>query len=100
VREVASTIKRDHGSPSILINNAGIVKWYTVLEAPEDYLRNVFYVNTISHWFTVQEFLPDMLSAKKGHIVTICSGASFISSAKLNAYSATKASALSFHEGM
>lgn len=41
-----------------------------------------------------------MLSAKKGHVVTICSTASFMSGAKINAYSATKAAALSFHEGM
>ena len=76
------------------------MKWYTILDAPESYLRKLFDVNTISHWFTVQEFLPDMLKAKKGHIVTVCSMASFISLAKINAYSATKAAALAFHEGL
>jgi len=99
LHEVATKIQNEVGAPSILINNAGIGRSYDILEASEEHLNQIFAINTISHWFTVQEFLPDMIKNKKGHIVTIASMASFTSVAGMAEYCATKASALAFHEG-
>lgn len=96
----AEAIRSDMGSPSILINNAGIGNAYTILDIPFDSLRKIFDINLLSHWSTVQEFLPDMLAKKKGHIMGVASLASFVALAGAVDYSCTKAGLLAFHEGL
>lgn len=78
VNDVADTIRSDHGNPSILINNAGIGSGATILESEPEMLKRMFDVNTVSHFFTVQAFMPSMVAQRKGHIVTIASMASFV----------------------
>lgn len=56
-------------------------------------------VNLLSHWYTVQAFLPSMVESNKGHIIAIASAASFLGVGGLVDYSATKAAVLAFHEG-
>lgn len=97
---VGAEIRKDHGDPTVLINNAGIGTLETILDVKEDELRKVFEVNTISHFLTTKEFLPAMIKANRGHVVTIASMASFAVLASMVDYSCTKASALAFHEGL
>jgi all-trans-retinol dehydrogenase (NAD+) len=99
VSEIASAIRRDIGAPSILINNAGIATAHTILDSSEEYLEKIFRVNLLSHWITIKEFLPAMLEARKGHIVSIASMASYFTCAGLVDYAATKAGVLALHEG-
>jgi len=79
VNATADAIRAEHGNPSVLINNAGIAPEGNVLEQTPKDVRRIFDVNTISHYFTVNAFLPAMISKHKGHIVTIASMASFLS---------------------
>lgn len=60
----------------------------------------MFNINVMSHWITVQEFLPDMLKKKKGHVMTVASLASFVTVAGAVDYSCAKAAILAFHEGL
>lgn len=99
VIRAAKEIKTTLGSPSILVNNAGIVRAQTILDAEPEHLRKIFAVNVLSNWYTTQAFLPDMIERNKGHIVTVASMASFIGVAGMADYAATKAAVLSFHEG-
>ena len=39
--------------------------------------EQIFKVNVASHFILIKEFLPAMLNAKKGHVVTMASIASF-----------------------
>jgi NAD(P)-dependent dehydrogenase (short-subunit alcohol dehydrogenase family) len=41
-------------------------------------IQRTFEVNTISHFWTVKAFLPDMIARNHGHIVTISSASAFI----------------------
>ncbi|KAI1432486.1 hypothetical protein GGR50DRAFT_688913 [Xylaria sp. CBS 124048] len=100
IAAAADAVRRELGHPSILINNAGIAHLCPLLEVPEATLRKVFAVNTISHWFTAQQFVPHMIEVNKGHVVTIASLASYIALPLAADYSATKASALAFHEAL
>ncbi|OAA57295.1 dehydrogenase/reductase SDR family [Cordyceps fumosorosea ARSEF 2679] len=100
VAEVAAAIRADLGDPTILINNAGIAVPTNILDISEDALRRIFGVNTMCHWLTCQQFLPAMIRADKGHVVTIASVASFVSLPGHADYGATKASALAFHEAL
>ncbi|KAF2033515.1 dehydrogenase/reductase SDR family member 8 precursor [Setomelanomma holmii] len=100
VYSTAEKIKSSLGAPTILINNAGILSSHTILSTSDTYLRKIFDVNVLSNWYTTKAFLPVMLVANKGHIVTIASTASYVGVAGLTDYCATKAAILSFHEGL
>lgn len=83
-----------------MINNAGIGNAYTILDIPIEALRKLFDINLISHWSTIQEFLPDMIAERKGHVMSVASLASFVALAGAVDYSATKVALLALHEGL
>ncbi|KAH8808497.1 hypothetical protein F5884DRAFT_792437 [Xylogone sp. PMI_703] len=98
--ETAAQIRKEHGDPTVLINNAGVGSGGSILDKSENAIRKIFDVNTISHWWTVKEFLPAMIKKNHGHVITMASAAAYISVAQMVDYSCTKASALAFHEGL
>lgn len=100
VKDVAGQIRKDHGHPTILINNAGVGFPGTILDEPDEKIRLTMEVNTLSHFWTVKEFLPNMIQRDHGHIVTVASMASFVSFGETVDYTCSKASALAFHEGL
>jgi len=96
----ADTIRASFGAPSILCNNAGIADAHTILESSPKYLRKLYEVNVLAHYYTIQAFLPDMIAAKKGHIVATCSMSSFLTPAGLVDYAGSKAAIMALHEGL
>ncbi|CAG8144580.1 unnamed protein product [Penicillium olsonii] len=100
IAAVAKTIRENHGDPTVLINNAGVGHDGSILEEPESKIRQTFEVNTISHFLMVKEFLPAMVKANHGHVVTVASMASFVALGEMVDYCCSKVSALAFHEGL
>lgn len=100
VDAIATEITSKLGAPSILVNNAGIAHAHTMLESTPDYLRKLYDINVLSHFYTLQAFLPSMITAKKGHIISTCSISSFFVPAGLVDYAATKAAVMAMHEGL
>ncbi|OAP56264.1 hypothetical protein AYL99_09443 [Fonsecaea erecta] len=100
VREVANEIRKAHGHPTVLVNNAGVGDTGTILDLSEATVRRTFDVNTISHFVLVKEFLPEMVRNNHGHVVTVASMASFVTAGSMVNYACSKASALAFHEGL
>lgn len=100
IAAVAKTIRQNHGDPTVLVNNAGVGHDGTILEEPESKIRQTFEVNTLSHFLMIKEFLPAMVKANHGHVVTIASMASFVALGEMVDYCCSKASALAFHEGL
>jgi len=86
IKQVCQRVKKEVGDVSILINNAGIAQEQLIIDKTPEALSKIFNVNLLSHWFTVQEFLPAMLKNKKGHIVTIASVASFFAAPRYGKY--------------
>lgn len=66
-------IRKDFGEVDIIVNNAGLMPVATVSQAKMRTIEKTIDVNLISHLLMLKEFLPDMLSAKRGHIVAISS---------------------------
>jgi all-trans-retinol dehydrogenase (NAD+) len=97
---VGAQIRKAHGDPTVLINNAAVGYAMTILDEPMDSIRRSFEVNTVSHFLTVKEFLPAMIKKNHGHVVTIASMASYVTVASIVDYNCTKASAVAFHEGL
>lgn len=57
-------------------------------------------MNILSHFRLVKEFLPAMISANHGTVVTTASLAASVTSSGFVDYCCTKAAALAFHEGL
>ena len=63
-------------------------------------IERTFAVNTLSHFYTVKEFLPAMIEKKRGHIVNIVSMAAFCGIPYLSDYTASKAGAFMANESL
>ncbi|EMD94528.1 hypothetical protein COCC4DRAFT_148691 [Bipolaris maydis ATCC 48331] len=101
IAETADKIRNSLGHPSILVNNAGIVhSAHTILRTLSKFLSRIFDTNILSHWRLIQQFVLDMVAKNKGHIVSVASIASYLTSAANVDYATTKAAALAFHEGL
>ncbi|OCL03500.1 NAD(P)-binding protein [Glonium stellatum] len=100
IKSTASTVRSTLGDPTILINNAGLARGKTILNSTEQDLHLTFNVNTLSHYFLAQEFLPSMIHANHGMVVTVASLAAYVTAPQMVDYSASKAAALAFHEGL
>ncbi|XP_032678941.1 short-chain dehydrogenase/reductase family 16C member 6-like [Odontomachus brunneus] len=100
VREVAEKIKKEVGDITILINNAGIMPCYNFLNLTPDQITSQFNVNVLSHFWTIQAFLPGMIERNYGHIVAISSIAGLAGVPHLTAYSATKFAVKGFMESL
>jgi short-subunit dehydrogenase len=88
-------------SPSaVLINNAGVARGKNILDATEKDVRFTFDVNTLAHYWTAKEFVPAMVAANHGMVVTVASFAAYMTVPNMTDYGASKAAALSFHEGL
>jgi short-subunit dehydrogenase len=101
VKVAADDIRLTLGHPSIVINNAGIGEFHSILDTSDEFLRKIVGVNLTSLWTTTREFLPNMILKNKGHIVTMASMASYIVALPVAMdYAATKAGVLAFTEGL
>jgi len=90
VRKAAEITRSQCGRVTMLINNAGILPARPFLEfSSGETIRKIFEVNTYSQFWTIFEFLPDML-VNGGHIVSMCSIAGVASATYMVPYSASK----------
>lgn len=100
IKAVSAQVKKDVGNVDILVNNAGILYGGEMLKMKEEHIRRTFEVNTLSHFWTTREFLPAMITKKKGHIVTISSMSAKSGTALLVDYSSSKYAAYGFAEAL
>jgi all-trans-retinol dehydrogenase (NAD+) len=100
VYAVAQRVQREVGKVDILINNAGIVSGDYITDIPDEKVERTFRVNVLAHFWTIKAFLPAMLDADSGHIVTIASAAGTGGCAKLTDYCASKFAAVGLDESL
>ncbi|OAF55879.1 hypothetical protein VC83_08073 [Pseudogymnoascus destructans] len=100
VASVAAEIRRTVGNPTVLVLNAGVARGKSILEATEKDVRFTFDVNSIAHYILAKEFLPSLIARDHGMVVTVASIAAFITVPRMVDYSASKAAAMCFHEGL
>jgi len=100
VQAVAKRIHEQIGSPTIVINNAGVVQGKPIVDLTPSDIQQTFGVNTLAHFWTLKAFLPDMIQRKEGHIVTVSSVLGMAGAARLADYCASKAALISLHESL
>lgn len=100
LQDTCAEILSRRGGVGILINNAGVVSGKTLLECSDDAIERTFQVNALASFWTVRAFLPAMLAAGKGHVVTVASAAGLAGTSRLVDYSASKFAAVGFDESL
>ncbi|KAF2020717.1 NAD(P)-binding protein [Aaosphaeria arxii CBS 175.79] len=100
VEAVAKEIVEDLGPPTILINNAGIVRPKPILDSTAAEVEQTFRTNTLSHFNTLRTFLPHMLREGRGTIVTVSSVLGHLGAANLSSYTASKAALHALHQSL
>ncbi|KAI4726314.1 NAD(P)-binding protein [Aureobasidium sp. EXF-10728] len=101
VESAYEKVKNDVGTPTILINNAGIVNGQPLLSLSANAISRCFQINTLSHFHTCRTFLPGFLSSPQGGtIVTVSSVLGHLGASHLTDYTASKAALLAFHTSL
>ena len=96
-----AAINKELGSPTVLINCAGIVHGKTMTELKDDEVAQSFSVNTLSHYRLNRLFLESVKSSPSGGtIVTVSSVLAKLGAARLSAYTATKAALIAYHNSL
>jgi all-trans-retinol dehydrogenase (NAD+) len=100
VQASCAEVLSHRGGVDILINNAGIVSGKTLLECSDEAIERTFQVNALALFWTVRAFLPGMIAAGKGHIVTVASAAGLAGTSRLVDYCSSKFAAVGFDESL
>lgn len=100
IAAVAQDIRSKVGYPTVLINNAGVVRGRSILDSSEKDIRFTFDVNSLAHYWIIKEFLPSLVENNHGMVVTVASVAAWCTVPNMVDYAASKHAALAFHEGL
>ena len=90
VKAFANDIHCEFGPLDILVNNAGISLYALVEDMSHEHWQRVINVNLWGPIHGVECFLPEMIRAKKGHVVTVSSIAGLVGWPFHAAYSSAK----------
>lgn len=75
-----------------MVNNAGVVNGKLLLDLTEADIQRSFGANTLAQFWIVQEFLPALIRAGRGHIVNMSSVMGLIACAQMSGSSALSGS--------
>lgn len=100
IAQTEKQISKSLGPATILINNAAVLDAKPIWDMSEADSTRSLAVNTLSSFHTIRTFLPGMLEAKHGSIVTISSILGRLGCANLSGYTASKAALLAMHASL
>ncbi len=90
IAEVAARIKRESGTPDIVINNAGAGRWLPMVETTADDARRMIEVPYLAAYNLTRAFLPGMIERGSGALAFITSPASYLAWPNASAYTAAR----------
>ena len=90
VQAFAKELHHEFGPMDVVINNAGIALFGLVEEMTHDHWQKVINTNLWGVIHGIESFLPEMIQAKKGHVVNISSTAGLAGLPWHAAYSSAK----------
>lgn len=90
VEELANRITREHGTPRVIINNAGAGRWLPFLETTPAEALEMMKVPYLAAFSLTRAFLPQMLVRGSGAIACVTSPASYLAWPNAAAYIASR----------
>lgn len=100
VKRTAKTIVENHGTPDVIINNAGSGTWKFIHETGFDEVHQFMEVPFYGAFYITKAFLDGMLIRGSGHIVNMTSYAGVIPFAGATAYMVARKAMIGFHEAL
>lgn len=100
VQAAIKDIQANEGSPTILVNNAGITRDNLLLRMKQDEWDDVIATNLTGLFRVSKACLRGMMKAKKGRIINIASVIAVMGNAGQSNYAATKAGMLGFSKSL
>jgi NAD(P)-dependent dehydrogenase (short-subunit alcohol dehydrogenase family) len=90
VARLVEVARQEFGAPSVLLNNAAIASFGTLVDSPADELDRVLGVNVRSAWVCARAVIPPMRAAGGGAIVNMASITGIVGAPGMAAYSTSK----------
>ena len=90
VEQAVETLTKELGSTDILINNAGIGKFESLLEMDPEEWKQIIDVNLMGPYYVTKAVLPQLIEKNGGDIINISSTNGLNGAATSSAYSASK----------
>ncbi|MGO4545204.1 3-ketoacyl-ACP reductase [Paenibacillus sp. 2TAB23] len=100
VDQAVSTLKESLGSIDILINNAGIGTFGTLLDMDHEQWERIIQTNVLGTYYVTRAALPTMLEQSSGSIINIASSAGERGFATGSAYCASKFAVIGMTEAL
>ncbi|WP_071396289.1 3-ketoacyl-ACP reductase [Bacillus tuaregi] len=100
VERVVQQISDELGTIDILINNAGIGKFATLLEMDPDEWKRIIDVNLMGLYYVTRTVLPQLMDKNQGDIINISSTNGLNGAATSSAYSASKFGVIGLTESL
>jgi uncharacterized protein len=91
IATTARQLVASHGSPDVLVNNAGAGRWLSIVETSAEEAAQMIAVPYLGAFNITRELLPGMLARGSGQIVNLTSVAARLSWPGAVAYSAARA---------
>jgi 3-oxoacyl-[acyl-carrier protein] reductase len=96
VGQLLATLEKTHGSPSILVNNAGITRDNLLMRMKDEEWDAIMDTNLKSIYRMTKACLRAMTKARKGRIISISSVVGVMGNAGQTNYAAAKAAVMGF----
>lgn len=100
VTAMAAAVLADHGTPDVIVNNAGVGRWLHIEETtPEEFLAQVA-VPFHAAFFVTRAFVEPMLDRGEGWVVTVNSPAGYAAWPAAVGYTASRQAMRGFTEAL
>lgn len=100
VEQAVQKITNELGPADILINNAGIGKFATLLEMDPQEWKQIIDVNLMGLYYVTRTVLPQLIEKNRGDIINISSTNGLNGAATSSAYSASKFGVIGLTESL
>ena len=90
VEACATAISAEQGVPDVILNNAGVGRWLSLVETSPDAARQMIEVPYLAAFYVTHAFLPEMIARGSGQVAFITSPASFMAWPNAAAYIAAR----------
>lgn len=100
VQAMTEQVMEYYGRIDVLVNNAGVGRFASVVEAGLDDLKAMMEVNYFGIVRCIQAIVPQMMRQNMGYVVNVASVAGFLAAPTHGGYSATKFAVIGLSEAL